>query len=146
PASTNTCSAPTIRSISFSALSAACSIPVAPLVCPALVPDARFARRKNAVRVQRPLEFLVYGALYRAVAVRDLVHEGRVDAIGAVAFLEELGEQFVEALECRSGLLRVGLVVKHVDDVVHVAPADDELPDVIETVLAEDTVGQFHLL
>ncbi len=51
------------------------------------LPDAGLPRCKNPVGIERFLERLVDTSLHSTIGVRDLIHEGRVDTVGAVPFI-----------------------------------------------------------
>lgn len=107
--------------------------------------DAGLARSENAVRINGTLDLALQLALHGSIAFGNTVLESSVDAVARIALLLELINQFREAAVRALGFLGACAIEQQIHDVVHIAPTDDELSDIVKTPLVEDSLGQLGL-
>src|SRR5260370_12314845 len=94
-------------------------------------PDALFAGRQNAFRVQGILQQMVElreRVAVRAVGSGDLVHEREVRAVLAIAGRSSFAHQDLEQLVCTFLDVRIAVIENQLDDVVQLSPPDFEGP------------------
>ena len=110
--------------------------PSLPIIAPR--PNAILARRQDALGIERILDRLIQlhlRIIVKVVRVGDLVHEREVRAVLAPALVRSVGDEGLDEAVGAAFGVRVLAVEDEADDVVHLAHADDEGADEVETEL-----------